>query len=176
MTLEIILGILVIAGTVAGTGLGYALSMRGKREEWKKEYREKRLAPLVDYVNAVMGGVFEHQLGAADINYLENLVDKSTNDKTRSVAEETLKEAAGKQTQISKQLHELHKSEAWRACIAATIRDKQLRFLVTKFENALGHFLFESTEKNLEELVNLGEQILDRADEDIVKGWKTPKV
>ncbi len=132
--------------------------------------------PLVDYVNAVIGDISEHKLTDTDINELEKMVEKSTNDQMRSIAEEMLKEAAEKRTQISKRAHELHKSEAWLACFAATMCDKQLRVLITKFEIALGNFLFERTDKNHEELMNLGEQILARADEVVIKGSKMPRV
>ena len=176
MTPEGIITIVAIVvgaiATVSGVVAGYIFSLRSKREEWAKEYREKRLSPLVDYVNEVIRNISEHKLTDFDINELEKTIEKSTNDQMLSIAEKMLKEAAVRRTKISKRAHELHTSEAWGACFAARMYDKHLQELITKFEIALGYFLFEPTDKNQEELMNLGEQILVRADEVAIKGIK----
>ncbi|KPJ54414.1 MAG: hypothetical protein AMJ37_00615 [Dehalococcoidia bacterium DG_18] len=193
MTLEIILGILVIVGTIAGTGLGYALSMRGKREEWAKESRAKRLEPLSDYLVEFMGISLRCQIAEGwnalqekKLKLQEKKLKQCTDDKERKEILEGLIQAneesirAHKESsratkeiiQTKEQMMAFLKSEVWRLCLVAVSLDEKLRELGDTWVKWLG----SSATENWGEGLELAIKMIQRTDEVIIKGWETPKI
>jgi len=179
MTLEIILAILVIVGTIAGTGLGYALSMRGKREEWAKEYREKRLSPLIDHLNEVMGLIFRLSSVAASIAEAQQKLKESTDNEEKYRNQKELEEKKKEISQTDGKLDTVLKSEAWSGWLAACYVDEKLTDLTRRWSQSHVSYIQteDETKKNdlLTELMTLATAILARADEVIITGGKTPK-
>ena len=173
MTLEIILAIAIIIGTLAGTGLGYLLSMLGKRKEWEKEYREKRLAPLIDFVNKYMGTAFEYGFNCAWNEKLQKQPELIADETQRAKA---MSEAHDELLQSHARLMELHERKAWLGFFMPATLDKQLDILRESWLYAQGSYRNEPTNENLEKSMAIARKILDRADEIIIKGWKPPKV
>jgi len=186
MTLEIILGILVIVGTIAGTGLGYALSMRGKREEWAKESRAKRLEPLSDYLVEFIGISLRCQI-AEGLNALqekklklqEKKLKQCTDDKERKEILEGLIQASEESIRANKEIIQTKdqmmaflKSEGWRFCLVAVSLDEKLRELGDTWVKWLG----SSDTENWKEGLELSTKMIQRTDEVIIKGWETPKI
>lgn len=180
MTIEIILGILIIVGTIAGTGLGYVLSMRGKREEWAKESREKRLSPVIEYLNEFMGISLRLQ-GARQREEGKNKeLEQSTNDKEREVINKKLLEVIKDEKQAAEQLIALVYSGVWRGCVAAVCIDKQLGDLLLDWSHAIESHLESYLERyepeTYSKTLTIATQILARADEVIIKGGQTSRI
>ena len=170
MALDIVLIILIPVFTIIGTGVGYFLSMRGKREEWAKEYREKRLAPLIDFVNKYMATAFEYYFDCAWKEMLEKqpelIADEMKRVKEISKAhDEVLKSQA--------RLMQLHEEKAWFGFFMPATVDKQLDILRERWLYAIGNYRNQPTNENLENSMGIAREILDRADEVIIKGRKT---
>lgn len=179
MTLDIILGILVIVGTIAGTGLGYALSMRGKREEWAKEYREKRLSPLIDHLNEVMGLIFRLSSVEASIAEAEQKLKESIDNEQKERDQKDLAEKKKEILRTAGTLETVLESEAWSGWLAACYVDKELTYLTRRWSQSHVSYIRteDETKKNdlLMELMTLATAILARADEVIITGGKTPR-
>jgi len=171
--LEIVLGILIIIGTLAGTGLGYALSMRGKREEWAKEYREKRLNPLSTYINEYMEAMLDKRATVSIKERLQKKLEETTDDEQRVKIAEDLVEANDKLMEANNRLIDLISHKSWIGFCSPADLDEQLGALCRQwFAQPI-----EPTDENLEEkLMPLAKQILARADEVIIKGGETPKL
>jgi hypothetical protein len=200
MTLEIILGILIIVGTIAGTGLGYVLSMRGKREEWAKEYREKRILPLVEHVNRDMQLCFylsikgevkrglEKQCEESKIKVCE-LARKSKESNNKEHLEELMK-AKEQLLQLNKklrkayeetrdcllQLSALIQSDAWLGLAAIGGLDEELEKLTLELVESIAEFTEEVSNQDLSNRLKLGSRILSRAHKVIIEGGKPAKV
>lgn len=196
MTLEIILGILVIVGTIAGTGLGYALSMRGKREEWAKEYREKRILPLVEHVNRDMQLWFQLRIKGEVERGLEKQceeskskvseLDRKSKESNNKEHQEELMKAKEQLLQLNEkllkayeetrsclsQLSELIQSDAWLGLAAIGGLDEELEKLTLE----LVEFTEEVSNKGLSNRLKLGSRILSRAHNVIIEGGKPAKV
>lgn len=180
MTLEIILGILIFVGTLAGTGLGYALSMRGKREEWAKESREKRLSPVIEYLNEYMGTSFRFHDARKREEGKSKELEQCTNDKERGVINKELLKAIEDEKQAAGQLSALVKSGVWRGYLAAVFIDEQLSDLLQDWIDALKSHYESSLERyepeTYSKTLTIARQILARADELIIKGGQTSRI
>jgi len=178
MALEIILAILIavaaILGTIIGTGLGYFLSMRAKRQEWAKEYREKRLRPLIDYINEFMGATDEFDSRINTRNNLEQQLEQIKNDKKRKVVLEMITKVNEEATQANKRLIELLSRKSWGGLFSPIYLDKQLNTLIKRWFDMSSSFINQPTDENFEEQASAAQKLLNRIDELIVGGWKTP--
>ncbi|HUU63975.1 MAG TPA: hypothetical protein VMX96_08695 [Dehalococcoidia bacterium] len=200
MTLEIILGVLILAGTLAGTGLGYYLSMRGKREEWAKEYREKRILPLVEHVNRHMQLCFQLRIKKEIERDLEKQCEESKS-KARKLdrkykesnnkehleklikANEQLLQLNQKSLKVleeirsySWQLSELIQSDAWLGLAAIGGLDEELEKLTLELLQSSIDFTEEVSIKRFSNGLELGSRILSRAHKVIIEGGKPTKV
>ena len=169
MALNIVLAILVIVGTLAGTGLGYALSMRGKREEWKKEYREKRVTPLVDYVNVYMEAAYERNWAVQKREKLEARLKEATDEDRQRITED-LEAVAERQIQANERMAALFGSSAWLGFFSVHGLDKQLDDLLGEWMDLVINIRQEPTDENLAKGMLLSQKILARADEFVIKG------
>ena len=169
MTLEVILGVLVIVGTIAGTYLGYALSMRGKTKVWEKEYRAKRLSPLIDYVNEYMGIACENIVATSSKDKLQQQLAQTTDDGQRKVILKALIKTEEDLTQMHNRLSELLGRKSWLGLFSPMTLDKQLNALCNQWLKE-HNFDEQPTTKNLKKGILVARQILDRADELIIKG------
>ncbi len=181
MTPENILTIIAIVGAIvgviAGTGLGYALSMRGKREEWAKEYREKRLAPLIDFVTQFMGTMWQYQFETHLLGLIPQDFEQGQPDEEEMKKRTLLQEAQQNKVRALEQaLTLIRSSEVWHGPLAAAELDEQLDFYMQKWIDSAHRYRTQPTDENLEQLMSLARQLLARADEVIIKGWKPPKV
>ena len=170
MALEIILAILIPVFTIIGTGLGYALSMHGKRKEWAKEYREKRLAPLIEFVNKYMGTAFEYYFDCAWKERLQKQQEPIADETQRA---KVILEANDKVSQSHARLMQLHEEKAWLGFFMPATLDKQLDILREKWLYAIGNYRNQPTNENLKKSMDIAREILDRSDEVIIKGGKT---
>ncbi len=200
MTLEIILGVLIFVGTLAGTGLGYYLSMRGKREEWAKEYREKRILPLVEHVNRHMQLCFQLRIKKEIERDLEKQCEESGS-KVRKLdkkykesnnkehleelikANEQLLQLNQKSLKVleeirsySWQLSELIQSDAWLGLAAIGGLDEELEKLTLELVESSIDFTEEVSIKRFSNGLELGSRILSRAHKVIIEGGKPAKV
>jgi len=171
MALNVILAILIPVGTAVGAVLGYYLSMRGKREEWAKEYREKRLAPLIDFVNRYMGTASQYHFHYAWKESLEKQKEPVA-DQTQRARE--MSEANDRLMQSHARLMELHEGEAWLGFFMPATLDEQLDALRERWLYAQRVYRNEPTSENLQEIMAIARKLLDRADEVIIKGGKAP--
>lgn len=200
MTLEIILGVLIFVGTLAGTGLGYYLSMRGKREEWAKEYREKRILPLVEHVNRHMQLCFQLRIKKEIERDLEKQCEergskvrkldkkyKESNNKEHLEelikANEQLLQLNQKSLKVleeirsySWQLSELIQSDAWLGLAAIGGLDEELEKLTLELVKSSIDFTEEVSIKRFSNGLELGSRILSRAHKVIIEGGKPAKV
>ena len=198
MALEIILGVLVVLGTLAGTGLGYALSMRGKREEWAKEYREKRFRPLIDFVNEYMELQYQGWLNKMSISEARKVVEeieakeKDTDNTIVGKVErldeysqslERLGEKFEKASRTNEKLVGLMTSQSWQGFFLPSSLDKKLDRLTYKFIQGITEYSARDAtksrgdqDKEIMKLQSIALLIVVRADELIVYGWKTPRI
>lgn len=172
MTLEIILGILAIVGTIAGTGLGYALSMRGKREEWAKEYREKRLAPLLDFIKEYMTVEGQRAMAVDTKQECNRLLMETIDKEQRREIEKVLTEAQEEEENAQVKLVELRRNKVWSGYSAGgyIYLDKKLAKLMKEWVSSFTVSSTQPTHKAYKKSGEIAAQIYNRVQEIIVRG------
>jgi septal ring factor EnvC (AmiA/AmiB activator) len=185
---------LAILGTLAGTGLGYLLSTRGKRQEWKKEYREKRTLPVVEHVNRHTQALLQLSFAVEDEKELEKQYEESES-KVRELEKECdesdskerleqlleatkqhnerlekLLKATAKSGEEWAQLVALFRSHAWLGFLAIGGLDEELSKLLKEWAKSCAQLANGFSDTQLEATLALGIRILNRADEFILRG------